>query len=275
MDCWEGVHENRRLLIAPDLNATGNDVGHLLSLPHPKSGSSTCYFFINGTLQELHWFKQSYGSWFLGNYVCEDGRLYTSTPVDAVFIMLPLFEAARMKRGDDPGKFRQVDEIIYIIGCPGYQHLLSIAENMQVVCEVKEIGSTKFFRLDDAKVLTWLCYKVHQLTQTLPKLDKTYAARDKKNTLMDAVSIIGEYLKCDPWLKLLCHHLKLDLEEVMGKLPDPEVIPISHESTNSIQLAKSGTEKGSTRNGKHKKTKIETNSRNIKEMFSRASRRGS
>lgn len=53
---------------------------------------------------------------------------------------------------------------------------------------------------------------------------------------MDAVSIIGEYLKCDPWLKLLCHHLKLDLEEVMGKLPDSEVIPISHESTNSIQV---------------------------------------
>lgn len=73
----------------------------------------------------------------MGNYVCEDGRLYTSTPVDTVFIMLPLFEAARMKRGDDPGKFRQVDEIIYITGCPGYQHLLSIAENMQVVCEVK------------------------------------------------------------------------------------------------------------------------------------------
>jgi ribonuclease H2 subunit B len=43
-----------------------------------------------------------------------------------------------MQKGDDSGKFRQLDEIMFINGYPGYQHLLSIAENsMQVVCEVK------------------------------------------------------------------------------------------------------------------------------------------
>lgn len=43
-----------------------------------------------------------------------------------------------MQKNDDPGKFRQVDEIIYVVGYPGYQHLSSIAENcMQVVCDVK------------------------------------------------------------------------------------------------------------------------------------------
>lgn len=43
-----------------------------------------------------------------------------------------------LQKGDDPGKFRQLDEIIFIDGYPGYQHLLSIAEkSMQVVCEVK------------------------------------------------------------------------------------------------------------------------------------------
>lgn len=43
-----------------------------------------------------------------------------------------------MQKGDDLGKFRQLDEIILIDGYPGYQHLLSIAENsMQLVCEVK------------------------------------------------------------------------------------------------------------------------------------------
>ncbi|KAM1776805.1 hypothetical protein ACFX11_043556 [Malus domestica] len=46
--------------------------------------------------QELNWFKQSYTSWFLGEYVTEDGGLYTANPFDPVFIFFPIFEA-RMK----------------------------------------------------------------------------------------------------------------------------------------------------------------------------------
>ncbi|BFG30037.1 hypothetical protein CerSpe_163120 [Prunus speciosa] len=129
MAWWEGFDEIR-LLNAADTAEIGNDVGQLLSLRHPKS--------VNGVLQELNWFKQSYTSWFLGDYVAEDDGLYTATPVDPVFILLPIFEEARMKKGDDLGKFRLVDEIIFVEGYPGYQKLLSIAENcMQAVCEIK------------------------------------------------------------------------------------------------------------------------------------------
>lgn len=43
-----------------------------------------------------------------------------------------------MQKGDDPGKFRQLDEILFVDGYPKYQQLMSTAENcMQVVCEVK------------------------------------------------------------------------------------------------------------------------------------------
>ena len=43
-----------------------------------------------------------------------------------------------MQKGDDIGKFRQLDEIVLIDGYPGYEHLLSVAENsMQSVCDVK------------------------------------------------------------------------------------------------------------------------------------------
>jgi hypothetical protein len=43
-----------------------------------------------------------------------------------------------MQKGDDLGKFRQLDEILFIDGYPGYQQLTSLVENcMQVVCEVK------------------------------------------------------------------------------------------------------------------------------------------
>ncbi|KAJ9185099.1 hypothetical protein P3X46_004766 [Hevea brasiliensis] len=275
MAWWEGTNETR-LLIAP--SAIEDGLGHLLPLQHPKSGKTTCYLLINGVLQELHWFKQCYTSWFLGDYVCEDGRLYSATPVDPVFILLPIFEEATMKKGDDPGKFRQLDEIIFINGCPGYHHLMSIAENcMQIVCEVKEIGSSKFFRLDDSKVLSWLSCKVCQLKQALPSLDKNYAAQDEKSTLTDAVTILGEYLKDEPWLKLLCNHLKLNLLEAASKVPGTEICLTAAEnnpaSSNLIQ-EKGKTDSKSKRTGKQtKKAKVETESLNIRDMFSRASRR--
>ncbi|KAM7490708.1 hypothetical protein LguiA_033629 [Lonicera macranthoides] len=278
MAWWEGLEETR-LLVAPDPPVTGDYPGQLLSLRHPKTGNKTCYLFNGGVLQELQWFKQSYGSWFLGEYVCEDGGLYAATPVDPVFILLPIFEEARMKKGDDLGKFRQVDEIIFINGYPGYRHLSSLAERtMQVVCDFKEIGSTKFFRLNDSKVFTWLQYKVQQLKQALPTLDKNYAARGDKDTLADAVSILGEYLKDEPWLKLLCTNLKVNLQEA-AKGPDVEILPCAAESSpssfNPLQ-EKTGTEKKVMRScGRlNKKAKVETDSRNIKDMFSKASRRG-
>ncbi|XAR57646.1 hypothetical protein NMG60_11025878 [Bertholletia excelsa] len=278
MSWWEGVDESR-LFVALEPSASGNCEGQLLALCNPKSGNKMCYLLTNGTLQEIHWFKQSYGSWFLGDYVSEDGRLYTATPVDPVFVLLPLFDEARMKRGDDPGKFRQIDEIIFVNGYPGYQYLYSIAEqSMQVVCDFKEIGSTKFFRLNDSKVLAWLSYKVNQVKQTLATLDKNYAAQDEKDTLAEAVSLLGEYLKDEPWLKLLCSYLNLDLQAAAKPL-NTEILESTEEGNSPSSFCpvqeKSGNDKKTSRTGRQiKKAKVERDSRNIKEMFSRASRRG-
>ncbi|KAH9795264.1 Ribonuclease H2 subunit B [Citrus sinensis] len=289
------------VLIVKDSSATGSSGGRLLSLCHPKSGQKTCYLLVDGVLQELNWLKQSYKSWFLGNYVCEDGSIYAATPIDPVFIMLPIFEEARLKKGEDPGKFRQLDEIIFIDGYPGYQYILPLAENcMQVVCEVKDeaienasigriddislgrykkIGSSKFFRLDDLKVIAWLYCKVCVLKQTLSVLDQNYAAQDEKDTLANAVSILGEYVKDEPWLKLLCKHLNLDLLKETGKAPCIEVFPSSLESnvgSSNLLQERRKSDRKTNRTGKETKmAKPETESRNIKEMFSRASRRGS
>lgn len=274
MAWWEGVDETR-VLIAQDPSTSGKHLSTILSLRHPRTGNQMCYLYVDGVLQELHWFKQSYGSWFLGDYVCEDGRLYTATPVDPVFILLPVFEEARMKKGNEPGKFRQLDEIMYIHGFPGYQSLSTIAEKaMQVVCDLKEVGSTKFFRLNDSKVLKWLCYKVHQLKQTLPTLDKNYAARDEKDTIFDAVSIVREYLKDKPWMTLLCNKLKLNLEDWTNAQNAGAILSPSGNCIESFTPAQknSGTEKKvSTRQAK--KAKVEKDSQNIKDMFSRATRK--
>ncbi|CAH2078448.1 unnamed protein product [Thlaspi arvense] len=284
---WEGV-EKTRVLIAPgiysdvallcfickDSGRGGDKPGELITLRHPKSENGTCYLFSNGMLQEIQWLKQSYGSWFLGDYISQDGSLYMTTPVDPVFILLPIFEEARMKNGEDPGKFRQLDEILYVEGYPGYQHLLSLAEkSMEIVCQTQEVGSMKFYRLDNSKVLAWLSCKVCCLKKTLPELDKNYAAQDEKQTLVDAVSIVGEYLKTEPWLKLLYDHLGLEFVDPTMKETNMENLPIANEK-NMMDYSNSSQEKANKKAGKSakqtKQAKAETGSKNIRDMFSRA-----
>ncbi|GAB2222928.1 hypothetical protein Drorol1_Dr00017060 [Drosera rotundifolia] len=278
MAWWERAEGEIRVLIAPDHGPAGGSAGQLLSLQHPKSGISTTYLFVDGALQELNWFKQPYGSWFLGDYVCEDGGLYLSTPIDPLFILLPIFDDARSKKGEDPGKFRQMEEIIFVEGRPGYRHLLSVVEkHIPLVCDVKEVGSMKFFRLNDTKVLSWLCIKVNRVIDSLLKLSNNYAAQDEKQTLCDAVSIVGEYLKDETWLKLLCNHLRLELEELNRKAVGAEAVPSLPDNAIGFspiqEIAGTGKKKAPSNGRQVKKMKEEKDSHNIKDLFSRATRR--
>ncbi len=52
---------------------------------------------IDGHLQEVNWYKERYRSWFIGDSVLEDGSIYLCTPVDPLFLALPLMESSRMQ----------------------------------------------------------------------------------------------------------------------------------------------------------------------------------
>lgn len=186
--------------------------GCLLHLKNPKTGAKSCYMMMNDKLQELHWFKQQFSSWFLGNHVLEDGSLYMCTPVDPIFILLPILDEARMKRADDPGKFRSLEEILFVEGYPGYLNLQPLLEHLlDVVCQVRDIGASKFYRLDDSKALAWLCCKVKLTLKGLDSLGG-YESMIEETKKAHAVGLLAEYLKEDPWLDTLCHHLGVDLQ---------------------------------------------------------------
>lgn len=64
-----------------------------------------------------------------------------------------------MQKGNDQGMFRQLDEILYVDGYPGYQYLMSVAENsMRLVCEVKGDCLVSVLRIFILYCLTFLFY---------------------------------------------------------------------------------------------------------------------
>ena len=61
------------------------------------AGVPTQYLRLHGHLQEVNWFKEQYSSWFCGDAVIGDGSLYLATPVDPLFLALPILEASRQQ----------------------------------------------------------------------------------------------------------------------------------------------------------------------------------
>ena len=62
-----------------------------------RVGEPAEYLLIEGHLQEVNWYKERYRSWFVGDAVLEDGSMYLCTPVDPLFLALPLLESSRMQ----------------------------------------------------------------------------------------------------------------------------------------------------------------------------------
>lgn len=142
-------------------------------------------------------------------YVQTDGSFYLATPVDPLFIILPILEQVRMKasvflyqlsllvieeffffhdevfarfwastqwvvmflqKGDDMGKFRSMDDIVSVDGFPGYTCLLPfLSASLDILCEVRGELLNLVYFLDE--VLIHLRFNIYKMTVVLtPKL---------------------------------------------------------------------------------------------------------
>ncbi|KAL3677560.1 hypothetical protein R1sor_027508 [Riccia sorocarpa] len=210
--------------------------GSLFHLRNPRSGSAACYMILNGALQEVHWFKQRYTSWFLGDSVCEDGSLYLATSFDPLLMVLPVLETARMKKGDDLGKFRALDDMMCVDGYPGYMRLVPLLTScIHVICEVREAGQSKYYRLDDSKVEGWLLCKVRRITEHLRSTQKSFVGMSEDDMNSYVVGLLSEYLPAEPWLSRL--YSCLSLERGSSK-SDHWVTPPEALGVESVQATK-------------------------------------
>eukprot|EP00250_Pteridium_aquilinum_P015155 c22414_g1_i1 orf=382-1329(-) len=245
-------------------SAAGTE-GCLLHLKNPKTGAKACYMMTGDILQEIHWFKEQFSSWFLGNHVLEDGSLYIGTPVDPIYLLLPVLEEARMKKADDAGKFRSLEEILYVESYPGYLHLSSLLGNaLDAVCEVRDIGTSKFYRLDDYKVLSWLCCKVKLTMKALSTLEG-YGSMLEGDKEVQAVGLVGDYLKDSYWLDTLCNHLGIDPQTT--RKPQCKEVYESDSLFNPKPNAGKREEKGSSGKAKTQKKGSTAGMKKVTQFF--------
>jgi len=67
------------------------DQPEIVKLRHPGSNKPAMFVLGSGncTIQEVLIFEEKKRSWFIDDSVKSDGKLYMSTPIDPIFLILP------------------------------------------------------------------------------------------------------------------------------------------------------------------------------------------
>ncbi|KAF9937880.1 Ribonuclease H2 subunit B [Mortierella alpina] len=156
----------QRICIGPQVPAGSQDPISIL-LPNPSSGLPSRYVIQDGQLYELQ-ASDSEGlrSWFIEDTIQSDGSLYLITPMDPVFMFIPILDIMRQKTQNTEGRFLILEDIFESDQYASLRQLTQlqhIERDLRLVCEVRDSSALKTFRLDDAKVMSWLKRKVDAL----------------------------------------------------------------------------------------------------------------
>nr|XP_033806038.1 ribonuclease H2 subunit B isoform X2 [Geotrypetes seraphini] len=170
--CETAARPDQWVLIARDslleLPKKPGDGTFFTRLRNPSTGEGALFLFSSCAQQlfEIKVFNEDYHSWFIGQTVQHDGRLFFATPMDALFLILYYL----IKAEKEQGKFQPVDQVIVDEEFPSSHILLQCTQAVQSlhhVTEEKEIGSKKFYKYNKEKTLKWLKKKVVQTVKAL------------------------------------------------------------------------------------------------------------
>ncbi|KAI1300552.1 hypothetical protein EDD11_006097 [Mortierella claussenii] len=102
-----------------------------------------------------------------------DGSIYIITPIDPVFVFVPILDIVRQKSSESQGRFLTVDSIFESDQYTSLRHLAhlhQVEKHLSLVCQVQESASMNTFRLDDEKTMGWLKRKVELLINKFPSI---------------------------------------------------------------------------------------------------------
>jgi len=81
-------------------------------LAHPKTGEKSRFMKNNGEILEIQKFYNEPSSWFVDETIQQDGSLYVATPIDPLFLFVPLLEKGRNKNEKRDGVFSSIEDMI-------------------------------------------------------------------------------------------------------------------------------------------------------------------
>ncbi|KAL4447480.1 hypothetical protein ABPG75_004699 [Micractinium tetrahymenae] len=193
---------------------------HFITLPDPRTGQPASYLLAGGCLQEINWYKQQYSSWFVGDQVLSDGGLYLCSPVDPLLLLLPLLERAR----EQQNVFQDLEQILSMAASPSAHLLASVlggGEQLGCLCDVKEAGGQRYYRLNDELVVAWLTLKAQQAKAALQASPSAaFSGMDELAVTAYAAGLLGEYL-AQHWQDRLASALQLPEELPQPAHPPP------------------------------------------------------
>ncbi|KAF9426573.1 hypothetical protein BGZ94_006339 [Podila epigama] len=168
----------QRICIAPTVPAhVSNPISVLL--PNPTSGLPSRYIIQDGKLFEMQMASaEGIRSWFVGDTIQSDGSLYIITPMDPIFMCIPILDIVRQKKTQEQGpngsegRFLILGDIFESDQYTSLRHLAQV-DNMEAclaqICTVQHT-SFKTFRLDDELVMIWLKKKVDHLVKNFESI---------------------------------------------------------------------------------------------------------
>ncbi|XP_055934202.1 ribonuclease H2 subunit B-like isoform X1 [Argiope bruennichi] len=149
-----------RVFLVPENEIEGKF--SVIRLKHPKSGTPVlCALDSSNKLYEIVHFMDEFSSWFAGNTVIQDGRLFILTVVDPLFFILSYV--------NQDGKFCPLEDLLIDADFPD-MHFLSkccSSEELLNIFDSKEAAGYRVLCYNNIKTLHWLQKKVEYLSSSL------------------------------------------------------------------------------------------------------------
>ncbi|KAF9216531.1 Ribonuclease H2 subunit B [Podila verticillata] len=172
-------------------------------LPNPTSGFPSRYVIQNGKLYEMQVAAaEGIRSWFVGETIQSDGTLYMITPLDPIFMFIPILEIVRQQTSGSAGRFMVVDDIFENDQYTSLRHLTqlhSVEKLLAQICEVRETITQSSLKLVCAYLSEDWATRL-SATYSFPQLD-ALESRTQVSSVLDFGKRSGMDFDEDPKAK--------------------------------------------------------------------------
>ncbi|GAA95107.1 uncharacterized protein L969DRAFT_89337 [Mixia osmundae IAM 14324] len=162
----------------------------LVRLPHPSTGGPALFLLYKTAagdgileLQAIKPDEHEKRSWFVGKEtVCSDGRLLLFTPIDAVYLLVRVLEAAQstnksfLPLGDIFGSAADhlgftgkeaEDFVLQSSDIAALEHLTCVQGALEKLCDARDLGGElKAYRLSERRLCDYLAARVEMIARS-------------------------------------------------------------------------------------------------------------